>query len=204
MRNLRTIYYGNLLIASTILFASAVVEARPQSLETVSKAVSTPSAEEHSLRLFNTHTMERIEVVYRRGDQYIPAALSKLDYFLRDNRTGDVRHLDPRLFDILSDLTSSVGHPGTEIDIVCGYRTPTTNEDLRAHSTGVAKNSRHIQAEAIDLRIPGVDTLKLRQAALAMHRGGVGYYPHHDFIHVDVGRARQWCFRCDASSIPGD
>lgn len=159
--------------------------------------------EEHLLRLYNTHTLERIEIVYKHGDQYIPAALSNLDYFLRDNRTGDVRHLDPRLYDILSDLTSSVGQPGTQIDIVCGYRTPTTNEALRARSSGVAKNSRHIQAEAIDLRIPGVNTLKLRRAALAMHRGGVGYYPHHDFIHVDVGRVRQWCYNCPANLIPG-
>jgi len=71
-------------------------------------------------------------------------------------------------------------------------------------STGVAKNSLHIQAEAIDLRMPGIDTLKLRQAALALRRGGVGYYPHSDFIHVDVGRVRQWCFDCPASVIVGD
>jgi uncharacterized protein YcbK (DUF882 family) len=79
-----------------------------------------------------------------------------------------------------------------------------TNESLRAHSTGVAKNSLHIQAEAIDLRMPGVDTLKLRKAALALGRGGVGYYPRSDFIHVDVGRVRQWCFECSARLIAGD
>ena len=159
---------------------------------------------EHRLSLYNTHTNERIGIVYRRGDQYIPAALAKLDYFLRDHRTGDVRHFDPRLYDILSDLTASVGHPGGEIDIICGYRTSSTNESLRAHTTGVAKNSLHIQAEAIDLRMPGIDTLKLRQAALALRRGGVGYYPHSDFIHVDTGRVRQWCFDCPASLISGD
>ena len=165
-----------------------------------------PSKEgrDHFLLLYNTHTAERIEIVYRHDDQYIPGALAKLDYFLRDHRTGDVRHFDPRLYDILSDLTSSLGHPGGEIDIVCGYRTPSTNESLRAHTTGVAKNSLHIQAEAIDLRMPGIDTLKLRKAALALHRGGVGYYPHSDFIHVDVGRVRQWCFECPAGLIAGD
>jgi len=87
---------------------------------------------------------------------------------------------------------------------VCGYRTPSTNESLRAHTTGVARNSLHIQAEAIDLRMPGVDTFKLRQAALALRRGGVGYYPHSDFIHVDTGRVRQWCFDCPASLTTGD
>jgi uncharacterized protein YcbK (DUF882 family) len=162
------------------------------------------AGKEHALRLYNTHTGERMEIIYRRGDQYLPEALSKLDYFLRDHRTGDVRHFDPRLYDILSDLTAAAGEPGGEIDIVCGYRTSSTNETLRAHSTGVAKNSLHIQAEAIDLRMPGVDTLKLRKAALALHHGGVGYYPHSDFIHVDVGRVRQWCFECPAGLLSGD
>src|SRR5208282_3861680 len=109
-----------------------------------------------------------------------------------------------RLYNILADLTGSVGKPGAEIDIVCGYRTSSTNEALRAHTTGVAKNSLHIQAEAIDLRMPGVDTIKLRKAALALGRGGVGYYPHSDFIHVDLGRVRQWCFECSASLLSGD
>jgi uncharacterized protein YcbK (DUF882 family) len=159
---------------------------------------------ERRLVLYNTHTAERIDIVYRRGEAYIPEALAKLDYFLRDHVTGDVRHFDPRLYDTLSDLTASVGHPGGEIEIVCGYRTPTTNESLREHTTGVAKHSLHIQAEAIDLRMPGINTLKLRAAALALRRGGVGYYPHSDFIHVDTGRVRQWCFECSADLMSGD
>jgi len=162
------------------------------------------TSQEHPLLLFNTHTGERINIIYRSGQQYIPAALAKLDYFLRDHRTGEVRHFDPRLYDILSDLTASVGHPGTEIDIVCGYRTPSTNESLRARTAGVARNSLHIQAEAIDLRMPGINTLMLRRAALALGRGGVGYYPHSDFIHVDTGRVRQWCFNCSTSLAAGD
>jgi uncharacterized protein YcbK (DUF882 family) len=160
--------------------------------------------EQHLLLLYNTHTGERIKIVYRRGEQYLPAALAKLDYFLRDHRTGDIRHFDPRLYDILSDLAASVGRPGAEIDIVCGYRTPTTNEFLRSHTAGVAKNSLHIQAEAIDLRMPGIDTLQLRRAALALARGGVGYYPRSDFIHVDTGRVRQWCFNCSAAGDSSD
>jgi len=160
--------------------------------------------QDHALLLYNTHTGERIDVVYRRGDAYAPDALAKLDFFLRDHRTGDVRHFDPRLYDILSDLTTSLGRPGGEIDIVCGYRTSSTNEFLRAHTTGVAKNSLHIQAKAIDLRMPGVATLKLREAALALARGGVGYYPHSDFIHLDIGRVRQWCFDCPATLTARD
>ena len=103
-----------------------------------------------------------------------------------------------------SDLTAAVGRPGGEIEIVCGYRAPSTNAALRARTMGVAKNSLHIQAEAIDLRMPGIDTLRLRRAALALRRGGVGYYPHSDFIHVDTGRVRQWCFDCPPALSTGD
>jgi uncharacterized protein YcbK (DUF882 family) len=188
-----------LLVADAVLLLMAPLgtPARPRD-------VSSEQGQEHQLLLYNTHTRERLDIVYRRGDQYIPSALAKLDYFLRDHRTGDIRHFDPHLYDVLSDLTVSVGHPGGEIDIVCGYRTPSTNESLRAHSTGVAKNSLHTHAEAIDLRMPGVQTLDLRKAALALHRGGVGYYPRSDFIHVDIGRVRQWCLDCASSLIRGD
>jgi uncharacterized protein YcbK (DUF882 family) len=49
-----------------------------------------------------------------------------------------------------------------------------------------------MQAKAIDIRIPGVPTAKVRDAALALHRGGVGYYEQSNFVHVDVGRVRRW------------
>jgi uncharacterized protein YcbK (DUF882 family) len=154
---------------------------------------------EHSLHLFHTHTGERLDIVFRRGEEYAPEAIAKLDYFLRDHRTGEVRHFDPRIYDILDELTDAVGRPNGQIDIVCGYRTPWSNEFLRARTAGVAKNSLHLLAEAIDLRMPGVDTSKLRGAALSLHRGGVGYYPQSDFLHVDIGRVRQWCFNCGSA-----
>jgi uncharacterized protein YcbK (DUF882 family) len=191
-------------ILVAVLLVSAPGGAWAQSRGAAPEESHCQDGHDHVLRLYNTHTGERMEIAFRRRDQYVSGALAKLDYFLRDHQTGDVRHFDPRLYDILYDLTASIGHPDGEIDIVCGYRTSTTNESLRAHTTGVAKNSLHIQAEAIDLRMPGIDTLKLRQAALALRRGGVGYYPHSDFIHVDTGRVRQWCFDCPASLISGD
>ena len=194
----------SLWIASAMLFPVLSVGARPQAREVSTQRTFSPDSHDHLLLLYNTHTGERIDIVYRRGDAYIPDALAKLDFFLRDHRTGDVRHFDPRLYDILSDLTTSVGRPSGEIDVVCGYRTSSTNESLRARTAGVAKNSLHIQAEAIDLRMPGIDTFKLRKAALGLARGGVGYYPHSDFIHLDVGRVRQWCFDCPANLIASD
>jgi uncharacterized protein YcbK (DUF882 family) len=157
-----------------------------------SSTLQTPP--EYRLRLYHTHTNERLELVYRRGDTYLPAALERLDYFLRDHRTGDVHHFDPRLFDLLHDLTASLKDAGGEIDVICGYRTPWSNEYLRTRSahSGVAVHSLHMQAEAIDIRLPGVKTSALRDAALRLHRGGVGYYSASNFVHVDVGRVRRW------------
>ncbi len=155
-------------------------------------AQSTNPATPYHLRFFHTHTGEHLDVVYRIGDQYIPEALDQLDHFLRDHRTGDIHHYDPRLFDLLNDLTASVGRAGAELHVICGYRTPWSNEFLRAHTVGVAQHSLHMQAEAIDIRLPGLKTSAFRDAALALHRGGVGYYAKSDFIHVDVGRVRRW------------
>ena len=153
---------------------------------------TTPTIQDGRLRLFHTHTGEHLDIVYRHGDTYIPEALQKLDHFLRDHRTGEVHHYDPRVFDVVRDAARAVGRPDAEISIICGYRTPKSNEYLRTHTVGVAKNSLHMLAEAIDIRLPGTSTLKFRNAALALGRGGVGYYPSSDFIHVDVGRVRHW------------
>jgi len=205
MRVLKSISRGLWTLGAVSLLVSSIgALAQTREVSAAQPAVTVQQGSEHRLVLYNTHTAERIDIVYRHGERYVPEALAKLDYFLRDHVTGDVRHFDPRLYDILSDLTASVGHPGGEIDIVCGYRSASTNASLREHTTGVAKNSLHIQAEAIDLRMPGIDTLRLRRAALALGRGGVGYYPHSDFIHVDTGRVRQWCFDCPAILITGD
>jgi uncharacterized protein YcbK (DUF882 family) len=189
-----------LKVLAVILFSSAVVFLAALIHSGSVLAADSASSQEHHLRLYHTHTGERIDIVYRIGDHYLPEAEARLDHFLRDHRTGDAKHYDPHVFDILSDLTIAVGHPNAEIDIICGYRTPWSNEFLRARSAGVAKNSQHMQAHAIDIRIPGVDTLTLRNAALALGRGGVGYYPRSAFVHVDTGRVRTWCYGCGSSS----
>src|SRR5258708_27260896 len=116
----------SLWIASAMLFPVLPVGARPQAREVPSQRTFSPDSHDHLLLLYNTHTAERIDIVYRRGEAYIPEALAKLDFFLRDHRTGDVRHFDPRMYDILSDLTASVGRAGGELAIVSGYRTSST------------------------------------------------------------------------------
>ena len=155
---------------------------------------ATTPAPEYRLRFYHTHTNERLDIIYRRGDTYLPEALAELDHYLRDHRTGEVHHFDPRLFDLLHDLTASLDDAGGEIDVICGYRTPWSNEFLRTRSahTGVAQHSLHMQAEAIDIRLAGIPTSAVRDAALRLQRGGVGYYRDSDFVHVDVGRVRRW------------
>jgi uncharacterized protein YcbK (DUF882 family) len=155
---------------------------------------SNPSPREYRLRFYHTHTNERLDIVYRRGENYLPEGLATLDRYLRDYRTGEVHHFDPHLFDLLYDLTAAVNDSAGEIDVICGYRTPWSNEFLRTRSahTGVAVHSLHMQAEAIDIRLPGIATTALRDAALRLQRGGVGYYRESNFVHVDVGRVRRW------------
>lgn len=155
------------------------------------------SSQRFMLHLHHLHTGETLDVVYRIGDAYVPAAIDQLNHFLRDHRTNDVSQYDPREFDLLHSLMTRLGRTDGVIDIVCGYRTPWSNNFLRTRSstTGVAKNSQHMQAKAIDIRVPGVQTSTLRNIALALHGGGVGYYPVSQFVHVDVGPVRQWTFR---------
>jgi uncharacterized protein YcbK (DUF882 family) len=177
-----------LLVVSAWLLCTAA----PSRTGTLADMVAVERLRVRRLRLYNTHTGERLDVVYRRGDAYLPDALDKLEHHLRDHRTGDVHPFDPQLFDLLADLAEAAGRPEGEFQVISGYRSPQTNEMLRRRTTGVAKNSLHTKAQAIDVRLPDVKTETLRELALTLRRGGVGYYPRSDFIHVDTGRVRRW------------
>jgi uncharacterized protein YcbK (DUF882 family) len=150
----------------------------------------------YQLKMFNLHTGESLDIVYRIGNTYLPDALEKLNYFLRDHNTQDVTNYDPKEFDVLHAMMARLGKLDAVINVVCGYRTPETNSALRhnAPQTGVAEHSQHMEGHAIDLRVPGVSTAMLRDAALSLQAGGVGYYPVSQFVHVDVGPVRQWVF----------
>jgi uncharacterized protein YcbK (DUF882 family) len=154
------------------------------------------SAHVYHLKLHHLHTGEDIDIVYRVGNMYIPTAMTTLNHFLRDHRTDTVSEYDPREFDLLNNLMTKLGRPNGVIDIVCGYRTPWSNAYLRraGAESGVAEHSQHMAAKAIDIRVPGVTTAKLRDTALSLDAGGVGYYPKSQFVHVDVGPVREWSF----------
>src|SRR5271170_8404404 len=158
MRFRRTLIAG--LVALSSLALSSTVRANDGSVPT--------ATQEYRLRLYHLHTGERIDVVYRIGDQYLPEKVAELDHFLRDHRTGDVKDYDLKELDLLHDLLAKLGHPNHEIDIVCGYRTPWSNNYLREHGHGVAEHSQHMEAKAIDIRIPGVPTAQVRDTALSM------------------------------------
>lgn len=139
----------------------------------------------------HTHTDESLRVVYRSGGMYVPSALERIDWLMRDFRTGDVARIDPRLLDILHTLRTVCG--GESFEIISAFRSPATNERLhQADGRGVATRSLHMDGRAIDVRMPGFDTAALRDAALALQAGGVGYYRESDFVHLDTGRVRHW------------
>jgi uncharacterized protein YcbK (DUF882 family) len=167
--------------------------ALPLALSTTRLAYANVAANNapRELSLFHTHTDERLKLVYFDGKEYVPEALSQLNYFMRDFRTGDMPQMDPGVFDILSGLCSACGN-GT-FDIISAYRSKRTNEMLRAHAgRSVAKHSLHLEGKALDIRLNGRATKQLRNAALALAGGGVGYYPKSNFLHVDTGRVRIW------------
>ena len=138
---------------------------------------------------------EIIDVIYRVGDRYIPETLDKLSQFLRDSHNDEVKSYDPRTFDVLHTMLAKLNRSSSVIEVLCGYRTKETNDALReSRTTNAAEHSQHIEANALDLRVPGVPAVELRDAALSLGAGGVGYYPTGPFSHVDTGPVREWTF----------
>ena len=146
---------------------------------------------ERSLALKNLHTGEALRATFWADGQYIKDELNAVAQVLRDHRSGDVHRMDPKLLDILFALQHSVGVSGS-FHVISGYRSLASNEKLRTSSNGVAKRSFHTQGKAVDIRLPGCKLSQLRQAALDLQAGGVGYYPKSDFIHIDTGNVRRW------------
>jgi uncharacterized protein YcbK (DUF882 family) len=146
---------------------------------------------ERALSFYNAHTGENMNAVYWQEGKYVPHALADINCILRDFRTGEVKEIDIDLLDLLFALLQELESPGP-LHIISGYRSRETNSLLNIMSRGVVKDSLHIQGKAIDIRLPGRELKTLRRAAVGLQRGGVGYYPFSDFVHIDVGRVRYW------------
>jgi uncharacterized protein YcbK (DUF882 family) len=147
--------------------------------------------ETRTLSFLHTHTNERLTVTFRRNGRFDEGALSQLNWFLRDWRVDKPAQMDPRLFDILWEVYRESGS-SQPIHIISAYRSPQTNGALRRRSSGVAENSQHMLGKAMDIRLPDVETGRLRAIAMKMQYGGVGYYASSAFVHVDTGSVRAW------------
>lgn len=158
----------------------------------VAAASRRPLPQVRRLSFHNLHTEERLTAVYWEQGEYLPDALAAIDGILRDHRTGEVRQMSPALLDLVHELGARLAAAGP-VEVISGYRSPATNTLLRgADPDGVAEGSLHLTGEAVDLRFEGRSLRSVRDAALALRGGGVGYYPRSGFVHLDIGRLRRW------------
>src|SRR5438445_427279 len=144
-----------------------------------------------SVALKNLHTGEHLNTVYWAEGRYVPDAMRRINWLLRDHYTDEVRRIDPELLDLLTKLQAKL-RTREPFQILSGYRSPATNAMLASMTDGVAQHSLHMQGMAVDIRVPDRSLVKVQHAALSLAAGGVGFYPRSDFVHVDVGRIRHW------------
>jgi uncharacterized protein YcbK (DUF882 family) len=143
------------------------------------------------LSFLNLHTGERLKAEYLQNGAYVPSALHAVSVLMRDHYNNKVHPIDPHLLDVAYAVHHRVGSDA-QFHVVCGYRSPETNAMMHEESAGVALHSMHIEGKAVDLRLPGTRLAALRKSALALKMGGVGFYPHDDFVHIDTGAVRHW------------
>jgi uncharacterized protein YcbK (DUF882 family) len=143
------------------------------------------------IELHNLNTNEVLKVTFHDANGFVAEALGKLQHLLRDYRTGEEHPIDTGLYLLLTDLARTAGRE-PRYDLICGYRSPQTNSALRAKGHHVAQHSLHTEGRAMDVRLQAMDLAAFRDLALAAKRGGVGFYPRSNFVHIDTGRARAW------------
>jgi uncharacterized protein YcbK (DUF882 family) len=160
--------------------------------DSAGEASAVAPAPERFIQLLNTHTNETVGVVYKRGREYDPAAIAKLQNLLRDHRNGEVHEMDPGLYDQLHELALAADCD-PHFEVISGYRSPESNDKMSSRpGSGVAKKSLHMEGRAVDVRLCHCACTNLRDLALAAKRGGVGYYQRSDFVHIDTGTFRTW------------
>jgi uncharacterized protein YcbK (DUF882 family) len=150
-----------------------------------------PVTANRAISLVSTHTGESLLTRYFEAGQYVVGALAQLNTLLRDHRSGDTHPIDPQLFDLLHQLAVDADQE-PRYEVISGYRSPVTNGKLHARSKGVARHSLHMDGKAIDVRLVGAPCGQLRDLAMGLNVGGVGYYKQSNFVHLDTGRVRYW------------
>jgi uncharacterized protein YcbK (DUF882 family) len=189
---LKKLAYGSVLALSGCGIETAAI--RDEGRQRITQQSHTRyrhSPEYRTLSFEHTHTGEKLKLTYFEHGNYIKDALQEINYLLRDFRTGDVHPIDTALLDQLFDLKDTL-NLNKSFHIISGYRSSITNARLRKNSHGVAEHSYHLQGRAIDIRVEGVASKTIRNTALAMALGGVGYYPRNNFVHLDTGKYRIW------------
>ncbi|MFZ7174786.1 DUF882 domain-containing protein [[Pasteurella] aerogenes] len=152
--------------------------------------VSTPRPRILSFR--NVNTGDKISAEFRVGQGFSSTVLEQMNYLMRDRRNNQVHKMDPKLFAKFYAIQHSLGLRATEIQVISGYRSPVSNAAMHRKSRGVASNSYHMRGQAVDFRIDGVALSKVKLVAEQLNNGGVGYYPHSNFVHIDTGPVRTW------------
>jgi len=173
----------------TFLFSSA---AAATALVVRPDESSAAVAATRTLTLHTRWSDESFVGPYLQQGRYLSTALDEIDHLFRDRHCEGIHRIDVRLLDLLFALKQRTNYAGS-FEVVCGYRSLATNRMLLKRGEHVAKDSLHIKGEAVDVRFD--EELPLAQAhqiALDMQLGGVGYYPHQNFIHLDVGPVRAW------------
>ena len=157
------------------------------------KMTAAGQPDERVISLYHIHTHERLTIVYKRNGHYIPEAMAKINYIMRDWRKNQIKEIAPATIDLAWEMHEELGSK-EPINIICGYRSASTNEMLRRTVGGQAKFSQHITGKAIDITFPDIPLKKMRYSALIRERGGVGYYPTSGipFIHIDTANVRMW------------
>jgi uncharacterized protein YcbK (DUF882 family) len=174
-------------LAGALGCASTVVSA-------VAAAATNGAKSRRWIELKSLHTGEVLKVSFDRQADPDPADLAKVQHLVRDYRVNEEHTMDVALYGLLSDLAEATGHEA-RYEVISGYRSPRTNAKLHAEGHGVAEHSLHMEGRAIDVRLLGCDLETFRDAALKAGRGGVGYYPGSNFVHIDTGRVRTWTGR---------
>jgi uncharacterized protein YcbK (DUF882 family) len=154
-------------------------------------SVTQQSVPPRALSFLNTHTAETLELVYFERGEYLADALQAINRLLRDHRTHEIKAIDVHLLDLLFAITEKLDTK-KPLQVVSGFRSPRSNAQLRRSGRGVARKSYHMTGQAIDIRIPDTSLRSLRQIAVGLKSGGVGYYPRSGFVHVDTGPIRTW------------
>ncbi len=171
------------LLKAGLAFSSAAIMSGP--------SLADKTAPDRRLRLVNAHTWEKVDVVYWTKGVYIDDSLNEIEHLMRDHRANKSRPID---LDLLDNLHAIYKLSGTKerVHILSGYRTPETNAALRQRSSGVAKYSLHMEGRAVDINIPDVAIKDVREIAIGLQAGGVGFYRRAGFVHIDTGKVRFW------------